>query len=159
MVQWKTSFAVQYQKDVRGRVGLAPLILNLRTRWRCLTNFTPNRFTPVKEPPYPLCRMLCDPRNKCVAVWEHNGQIFLSFGIEVRSHDRLVYSLVAVWTVLSWLQRANETELHLKINFVLSTGCSLRQDYKTSQLTSSVEIITFDLRSVQNTSMHCVGRT
>lgn len=110
-----------------------------------------------EESPYPLDRMLGDPQNRCGRLGTYE-QILLSLGIDVRFLGRLIYSLVTIWTLLSWLQRANETELHLKIHFVLSTHCNLSQDYKTSQLILSMEIITFDLKSVQNTSMHCVGR-
>lgn len=157
MVQWKTSFAVQYEEDIRGRVGLAPLTLNFRTRRRCRTNFMPNHFTPVKEPPYPLYRILGDAQNRCELLGTYE-QILLSLGIDVRTHGRLVYSLVAIWTVLSRLQCAKQTELYLEIHFVLSTRWRLIQVYKTIQLILYMEIITFDLRSVQNTSMHCVAR-
>jgi hypothetical protein len=34
--------------------GIAPLILNLGTRWRCVVNFTPRSLYPGKEPRYPL---------------------------------------------------------------------------------------------------------
>jgi hypothetical protein len=80
----------------------------------------PNHFTPVKEPPYPLYRILGDAQNRCELLGTYE-QILLSLGIDVRTHGRLVYSLVAIWTVLSRLQCAKQTELYLEIHFVLST--------------------------------------
>jgi hypothetical protein len=51
-------FPVHAMKAYRVSRGIAPLILNLCTRWRLVADFTTRRLYPGKEPWYSLDRML-----------------------------------------------------------------------------------------------------
>jgi hypothetical protein len=44
-------FAVQIMNAYRGSTGIAPLILNLGTRWKWVVNFTPQPFYPKERTP------------------------------------------------------------------------------------------------------------
>jgi hypothetical protein len=48
-----------------GSGGIAPRILNLGTRWRCVVRFMPRLLYPQgKNPWYPLDRRLCGPQSR-----------------------------------------------------------------------------------------------
>jgi hypothetical protein len=78
-----------------GNGGIAPLIRNLVTRWRCLVS-RPGRFTPRKELPYAMNRSLfgCDGEEK---------RILPFLRIEARLVCRPARSLVTISTELCWL--------------------------------------------------------
>jgi len=54
----------------RWRKGIAPVILNIRTKWRWVVNFMPCCFTSRKTPIYPLNRRLGGPQSWSGCFWE-----------------------------------------------------------------------------------------
>jgi len=58
--------------------GIAPIILNLCTRWKCVVRFIPSHFTPQdKCPGHPLNRKLGEPRSQPWCFGEDKGVLFL----------------------------------------------------------------------------------
>lgn len=51
-------------EEERGSKGMAPLTLNLGTRWRSVVKFIPGRFAPGEVPRYPLKRELHGPQSR-----------------------------------------------------------------------------------------------
>jgi hypothetical protein len=59
-------------KVYRWSTGIAPLILNLGTRWRWVFNLSPRPFYPEKESRYPSNRRLGGPQSRSGRFGEEN---------------------------------------------------------------------------------------
>ena len=90
-------------KAYGGRRGIAPLILNLGTRWRWVVSFTPLPICrpPWKETCFPTSRKLSVPQNRSGSFVEQKSLTFA----RVRTFDLPARNLVTILKTVSWLPK------------------------------------------------------
>jgi hypothetical protein len=122
-----------------GSRDIAPLILNLGTRWRWVVNITLWQLCPPpprKEPQYPLNRMLGGPKSWCGYSGKREKCLAPS---RIRNPDSAACRLAALPASLS---------PRLKIHNVLRGRCSLRNIVGFQSVTTMTTYSTTLLRSL-----------
>jgi hypothetical protein len=106
---------------------MAPLILNLGTRWRWVVNCTPGRFTPGKERRYPLNKSLGGPQIRYGCFWR--GISLSSTWIRSPNHSACrtvpIPGLANLWHAERFRWHAAFTAVPLWLFFLYPTSVSI----------------------------------
>jgi hypothetical protein len=95
-------------EDVLGSGGIAPHIIDLSTRWRCVVSFMPWPLHPQgKSPWYPLDRRLCGPQNRSGNGEEKNSQPLPGLRPLIIQSIAQHYTTELSWLPIIWRVAAN----------------------------------------------------
>ena len=113
----------------RGSNGIAPLILNLDTRWRCVVYFTRWPLYPRGRTTYPLNRGLGGPQKQPGSFAEEKN-LFFSYGVSNPTPSSPCcihyadWTTPASWSLLTWKISTDCLANFARYKFVLWMKCS-----------------------------------